>query len=170
MARQAVVTYGLPVDVSPTEALLEEVRWTAGHVAWLRGVVQSIDRDALTWGVTKKKAPAAELLDDDGDPAEIEMSAVSEVTEQAGVNVWLRLYLEERKHLVEVAATAVRIGIEERRVRLAEDQGQLLVLGLRWLFDELGLKTRQLERAHELTGRMLTALAAGQLPAGEGGG
>src|SRR5216110_3198844 len=36
LAEQAVATYGLPLDVSPTEALLDEVKWTAGHVAWLR--------------------------------------------------------------------------------------------------------------------------------------
>ena len=41
-AQQAVRTLGLPVDISPTEALLEEVRWTAGHVAWLRSRVQEL--------------------------------------------------------------------------------------------------------------------------------
>src|ERR1022692_962003 len=35
-ATQAVKTYGLPRDISPTDALLEEVRYSAGHVSWLR--------------------------------------------------------------------------------------------------------------------------------------
>jgi hypothetical protein len=165
-ARAAVVTYGLPRDISPTEAILEEVRWTAGHVAWLRGIVQAIDPLALTWGVTKRKAPAADVMDEDGprDPADIELAALPEVTEEAGVNVWLKLYLEERRHLVDVAATAVRIGIEERRVRLEEEKGALLVVGLQWLFAELGLSTRKLELANRLAIDMLRALAAGQPP------
>ena len=41
-AAHAVQTLGLPVDISPTEALLEEVRWTAGHVQWLRARVQEL--------------------------------------------------------------------------------------------------------------------------------
>lgn len=49
-AREAVKTYGLPVDVSPTEALLEEVRWTAGHVQWLRAWVQELEQSRLVWG------------------------------------------------------------------------------------------------------------------------
>jgi hypothetical protein len=36
-ARKAVVTYGLAIDIGPTEALLQEVHVTAGHVAWLQG-------------------------------------------------------------------------------------------------------------------------------------
>lgn len=152
-ARAAVVTYGLPVDISPTEAILEEVRWTAGHVAWLRGIVQALDPKALTWGETKR---ADDVL------------LGQKATEEAAVNIWLKLYLEERRHLVDVAATAVRVGIEERRVRLEEEQGALLVAGLRWFIGELGLSARKLELANELAVRMLRSLAAGQPPAIEG--
>src|SRR5579862_2678389 len=49
LARKAVVTYGLPRDISPTDALLEEVRYTAGHVAWLRERVAELEQNDLVW-------------------------------------------------------------------------------------------------------------------------
>jgi hypothetical protein len=42
-AREAVAAFGLSRDVTPTEALLEEVRWSAGHVEWLRNRIAEFD-------------------------------------------------------------------------------------------------------------------------------
>src|SRR5689334_20738736 len=47
-ARQAVATYGLPRQVPPDVALLEEVHRTAGHVEWLGQLVQLADTTQLT--------------------------------------------------------------------------------------------------------------------------
>src|SRR5438874_535830 len=79
LAEQAVKTYGLSIDVSPTDALLEEVRWTAGHVAWLRARVQEVEQDALIWGRTKRE-----------DHGATEFPGINE-TEQAAPSVWLDL-------------------------------------------------------------------------------
>ena len=145
-AQQAVRTLGLPVDISPTEALLEEVRWTAGHVAWLRSRVQELaeepthrhvsfdgededlletpgQRGALTWGTTKVKTGG----DDAG------------TTQEAKPSVWYELYTRERAHLIRVCSEAIRAGVEERRVRLAEQQGDLLALAIRQILDAFGL-------------------------------
>jgi len=43
MAQQSVATLGLPRDVDPQQALLEEVHRTAGHVAWLSDLVGDLD-------------------------------------------------------------------------------------------------------------------------------
>lgn len=142
-AQRAVRTLGLQVDVSPTEALLEEVRWTAGHVAWLRDRVQELaeepthrfdgedediletpgQRGALTWGTTKVKTGG----DDAG------------TTQEAKPSVWYELYTRERTHLIKVCGAAIRAGAEERRVRLAEQQGDLLALALRRILGAFGL-------------------------------
>ena len=144
-AQQAVRTLGLPVDISPTEALLEEVRWTAGHVAWLRSRVQELAeepthrhvsydgedeelletprRGALTWGTTKVKTGG----DDAG------------TTQEAKPSVWYELYTRERTHLIKVCDAAIRAGVEERRVRLAEQQGDLLALAIRQILEAFGL-------------------------------
>ena len=122
-AQQAVRTLGLPVDISPTEALLEEVRWTAGHVAWLRSRVQELESGDLSWGTTKVKTGG----DDEG------------TTQEAKPSVWYELYTRERAHLIKVCDAAIRAGVEERRVRLAEQQGDLLALAIRRILEAFGL-------------------------------
>jgi hypothetical protein len=171
-ARAAVVTYGRPIETTGVDALLDELRWTFGHVVWLRDQVQSLDPGVLVWGLSKRKSAAAELIEEDRDgprdPDEIELAALPEVTETAGVSVWVKLYQEERKHLVDVAERCVRIGIDERKVRIAEQQGQLLVGGLQWLFGQLQLSERKAELANRLVLVMLRSLNAGHIPPIEG--
>ncbi len=147
-AEQAVQTYGLPVDVSPTEALLDEVKWTAGHVAWLRQQVQAIERDALVWGKTEEvDKGAGEFVGVD-------------VTHAAAPNVWLDLYYKERRHLLDVCKAAIQAGVEERRVRLAEQQGQLLASVIRAILDDLGLSAEQQAKVATVVPRHLRAVAA----------
>jgi hypothetical protein len=130
-ARKAVVTFGLPRDISPAEALLEEVRYSAGHVAWLRQRVAELEADDLVWGVRE----------------EVEKNATefqgTDTTSAAAVNVWLELYYRERKHLVEVTKAAISAGIEERRVRLAEAQGEIVVEVIRRILGRLELSESQ---------------------------
>lgn len=149
-ARRLVDTYGVKVQTTATEALLEEVQWTAGHVAWLRERVQEIEtaagggESALVWGVTRRKSGG----EDWGE------------TEEAAPSIWLKLYQQERTHLVRVCAEAIKAGIEERRVRLAEQQGELVAAAIKRILDELHLTREQLERVPEIVPRHLRAIAA----------
>lgn len=174
-AEAAVVTLGLPVDVSPSDALLEEVRWTAGHVQWLRRQVQALDdqrthyavpegseedfealsthpnhaRHGLTWGTTKvvdKQSSEAPGVD---------------TTESAGPSIWYELYDRERKHLVTVCTAALRAGVEERRVRLAEAQGEQVAGAIRAILADLGLTSDQQAKVSEVVPRHLRVLAGG---------
>src|SRR5689334_1075732 len=54
IAVKAVQTLGLPVDIGPGEALLEEVQRTAGHVAWLSKQVAAMEAGELVWGMTEE--------------------------------------------------------------------------------------------------------------------
>ncbi|MCV2395942.1 hypothetical protein OEB99_16625 [Actinotalea sp. M2MS4P-6] len=168
-AERAVATLGLAVDISPTEALLEEVRWTAGHVQWLRGKVQELDearhladhaeedddaeiesaigdgRHALVWGTTKVKSGG----DDAG------------TTQEAKPSIWYALYAAERAHLVTVCAAAIKAGVEERRVRLAEQQGDLVATVIRRILDALNLTPTQLEQVPVVVPRELRAITGG---------
>ena len=130
-ARKAVVTFGLPRDISPTDALLEEVRYTAGHVAWLREQVQALEAADLVWGLTEEAHKGATEF-----PG-------TDRTEAAKPNVWLELYYRERKHLVDVTKAAIAAGIEERRVRLEEAKGQLVADIIRRITGRLGLSAEQ---------------------------
>lgn len=113
MAQQAQATYGLPREVDPHTALLEEVHRTAGHVAWLALVIQSYeDPESLTYGKTTEL-----LRGDSWGKAPIRHAAPA---------VWLDLYSRERRHLTDVCKTAIACGLAERHVKLAEEQGQML--------------------------------------------
>lgn len=149
-ARQLVETYGRKIETTAVDALLDEVQWTAGHVAWLRQRVQEIEtgesvegEQPLVWGVTKRKTGG----DDRG------------VTEEAAPNIWLRLYQTERTHLVKVCAEAIRAGIEERRVRLAEQQGALVADVIRQILGDLNLSAEQEARVADVVPFRLRALA-----------
>ena len=130
-ARKAVETYGLPRDISPTDALLEEVRYSAGHVAWLRAKVAELEAADLVWGVTEEVDKQASEF------------AGTDTTRAAAVNVWLDLYFRERKHLLDLTKTAISVGIEERRVRLAEAQGALMNDVIRRILGRLSLTADQ---------------------------
>lgn len=123
-ARQAVVSYGLARSVEPHAALLEELHRTAGHVAWLQQKVYEL---------------GAEHGDDAlHGPVGGGQGAIPEEKP----NIWLGLYQEERKHFAHVAKTCIAVGIEERRVQLAEQQGQLIAQVLRGVLQDLGVADR----------------------------
>jgi hypothetical protein len=128
---EAVKTYGLPRDIDPTDALLEEVHYTAGHVAWLRTQVQALEPAALVWG-----------LKEQSDKGATEFPG-TDTTHAAMVNMWLEQYRWERKHLLELTKTAISVGIEERRVKLAEAQGSLMNDVIRRILARLSLTPDQ---------------------------
>lgn len=150
-ARTLVETYGRKIETTATEALLDEVQWTAGHVAWLRERVQEIETgaepgsdNALVWGKTKEKSGGQDYG----------------TTEEAAPNIWLKLYQQERAHLVKVCSEAIRAGIEERRIQLAEQQGVLVAQAIRAILADLGLTAEQQARVPEVVPRHLRALAS----------
>lgn len=149
-ANRAIATYGLPRDIDPHDALLEEIARTAGHVDWLANVIAQLDRDAIAFGVHSVETGRGEKGD------------IDKTTLQAGVAVWVDLYQRERKHLVDVCKAAIGAGIAERQVRLAEQQGQLIAEVLRQVIGdpELGLDPGRQEVARRVAARHLRALPA----------
>ena len=143
-AVEAVATYGLPAEVDPQDALLEEVHRTAGHVRWLADLVADIERGDLVWGMTREK--------DGGDDRG--------TTWEAGPNVWLDLYHRERAHLVKVAKAAIDAGIDERRVQMAEAQGEAIVQVLRATLTDLGVEVTP--EVASTVGRHLRAIEGGK--------
>jgi hypothetical protein len=126
-AERAVATFGLPRDIDPHEALLEELHRTAGAVAWLGAVVAELETGDVVWGKVREKVGG----DDRG------------TTHEAGVNTWVRLWQAERAHLVAVSAQCIKAGIDERRMQLAEGAGEQLAGVLRAVFGRLDLSEGQ---------------------------
>ena len=146
-ARQAAETLGLLIDISPEQALLDEVQRAAGMVAFYQARVEEVadgGNDQLVWGHTKSKMGG----DDEGE------------TWEAGPVVWLQLFNEERDRLVKVCAAALRAGIEERRVKLAEQQGILVAAVIRRILVRLNLTDIQQGLVATVVPEELRALTA----------
>lgn len=146
-AEKAAARLGLLVDVSPEQALLDEVRRAAAMVTYYGQRVQQLEannRESLVWGVTREKTGG----DDRG------------TTWEAGPNVWLRLWNDERDRLTRVATAALKAGIEERRVRLAENHGQLVAGVIRRVLDRLQLTDTQAQLVATVVPQELRALEA----------
>lgn len=137
-------TYGLPVDIDPADALLQEVHRTAGHVAWLGAVVAQLRKGDLGWGVTKVKLGG----DDYG------------TTYESKHNIYLGMYNQERKHLVSVTSAAIKAGVEQKRLTLETQRAELIVTMLGDIFDSLDLTPEQATKLEELVPKALTAIAA----------
>ncbi|MGP3914352.1 hypothetical protein [Nonomuraea sp. 10N515B] len=146
-ARRDVATYGLPVEIEPGLALLQEVHRTAGHVAWLGAKIAEMDPDDLVWGVTE------EIDKGSGEFAGVD------TTRAAKPNAWLQLYREERKHLVDVCAAAKRAGVDEAIIKLTEQQGALIAGAISQILDALELTAGQRARVPEVVPRVLLAIA-----------
>lgn len=131
--RDHVATFGLPVRTTPTDALLEEVYRTAGHVRFLEDLVSNL--------------PSTEDL--------------KQLVEDKGMlwerpSVWIELYHTERKHLVAVTTAAIKCGIAERLVRLEESKAELLAQAIKGMLDELDVPLT--EATFKVVSRHLRAL------------
>lgn len=147
LATAAVVTFGLPRTVDPRDALLEEVYRSAGAVDWLHQQVQALEAKDVVWGKSEEVEKQA-----------TEFSG-TDTTHKAAINVWVELWQKERAHLVKVAKEAINCGIEERRVRLAEQQGSMLAAAIKAILGDLNLNAEQKALVSEVVPRHLRAVA-----------
>lgn len=114
---------GEPLDIGPAEALLWRVRKIAREVADLDEVVAALQREELVWGTVSEEA-----FDAGNGPAVKTVKA-------ARLNTWLVLRAQREAALQSACEAALRANIEERLVRLAEQQGALIY---RFALDMLG--------------------------------
>lgn len=100
MARQQTpAPLGGPREVEPNDALIAEIHRTVGHVEALGAIVDAIPTDQLVEGVTKTVETAGEEF------------TTRTVTTATAPNVWLRLYREERRHLLDACRAASACGV-----------------------------------------------------------
>lgn len=105
--------YGSPLDIDPHTALLMEVQRTAGHVEWLRQLVNDIHEAQQ------------------GEAKKIDISLVQYTPMGIQPSVWIQMYQEERKHLIRVCEAAIKAGVAEKTVQIAQEQAQMLAMVLK---------------------------------------
>lgn len=127
-----------PIDTDPAQALLDLVSTAAGEVAyWAARVDEIQDRDEkrLTSGLTK----ITEGKDRGG------VTTLRTVETVAAIEY--RMWTAAQDRLAQYATAALRAGVEERRVRIAEDLGSHMVGLIRRVLDRLDLQAWQEELA-----------------------
>ena len=108
-AAAQVTRLGARTDISPADALLDLVHWTAGEVAYWRTQVEALDREALTWGVTRIKDGGQDYG----------------TTAEARPNVAYVMLGQSSDRLASYCVAALKAGVDERRVQLAQRQGEV---------------------------------------------
>jgi len=142
LARRECTRLGIPIETDPGEALLDAVAECAGNVAVYRELVQQLP---------VHPEPDEYIADErgggrwrQGDPGiygrTYHVSGVP--TGEAKPHVLVALYNSERARLVEVAAAALRAGVEDRRIRIAEHQAHMLSEVIRGALRDLGIADR----------------------------
>jgi hypothetical protein len=122
-AEQLVRTFGTPVaNADPGVIILERISVLAGHVRWLQTRVENLQEEEVVWGTTIIKTGGQ----DEGS------------TEAAAPNVWVTLYDRWSGQLTRLCIDALKVGLKEREVRIAEQQGAAICTLLDGLLTELG--------------------------------
>ena len=149
-AAKAAQRLAQPIETDPSQALLDLVSSAAGEVAYWRNRVDEIqDRDEkrLTSGLTK----ITEGKDRGG------VTTLRTVETIAAIEY--RMWTAAQDRLAQYATAALRAGVEERRVRIAEDQGALVAQVIRRILDRLDLSEWQAEMVGSIVPEELRALS-----------
>jgi len=151
-ARRQLELFGAPRAVDPSQALLDLVHWTAGEVEFWRSRVRELaiaDQQALTWGETK-----IERGTDKGQPKDV-------TTAESKPHMYYVMLYAAQDRLSQYATAALRAGVEERRVRLAEQQGDLVAMAIRRILAALDLTPAQEALVTKVVPRELRAITDG---------
>lgn len=177
IARRECERLGLPIRIDPGEALIQEVWESAGNVAFYRQLVQELSAypEPDRYVSAEEAREEADELGVPEDPDEeqgghwrrgepgvygLTYHVSGLPTGEAKPHVLVQMYNDERKHLAAVAAAALKAGVEERRVRIAEDLGERIAEFSRALIAELGLDPSS-EPARAAFHKHLTVITGG---------
>lgn len=134
------------LNVTPWEALLGEVRRTAGTVAWLdRKIAEAPDDDSLLQTSNEKDPVTGQL--------------------RVGYRKWYDMRLEERRHLARVSKMAIDAGVAQQLVNHFALQGETVARVLTQVLGQLGLSDDQEERADQILRQTLLQLDADAMEA-----
>jgi hypothetical protein len=122
LRRGLAAAYGENVPhIDHRDAMLRAVSWKYAEVLALRAKVAELDDADHIWGRTREKTGG----EDYG------------TTEEAKPHIWWTMLRQAEEQLVKFAAAASAAGCEERRIALAEQQGDMLAGALRTILDTL---------------------------------
>ena len=134
---------GLVLDVDPLDALVESVHEAAANVAVLRLELAELRVQVSADGAIAVPDPKTGRF-------------------EARVHVLVALYNDERDRMVRYAKLCLDAGVDERRVRLAEAQGQLLARVVQAAVDACDPTPQERAAATQAAARVMRQIGAGE--------
>jgi hypothetical protein len=126
-----VRAYGGPVKVNPTDALMQELYRTQGHVLWLAEQVTNNAPDELArafWEYRRSTEVPSGFKE-----------TVETHADHGYAGVWLDLYMKERAHLAKICQIAITLDLDTRRLQLDEKMAAVFAAAVTGLCQDLGL-------------------------------
>jgi len=136
------------VTITPQEALMEEVRRSVAMVRYLQSQIS-------TWNPAVGDMGALPTLTDE---TSLGSAAPTDAAE------WLRLYREERAHMVRVSKMAIDAGVSMLMVRLAQEQGMLVASAVKRILDSLQLSPDQAALVPSVVPKILGEISQQSFP------
>jgi hypothetical protein len=162
LARREQQIMGAPLSIEPQDAILECIRIAAGEVSYASGRVAELEADDAV-GPVLTRSLRREVTDKDG--TEGEESEVSGALDEdirfgpPALHIWITVRRQAMDRLVQYSFAALKAGIEERRVTVAEQQGMLLAQAIQGILRELGVADRP--EVGTIVRRQLSLIAGG---------
>lgn len=143
-------------DLGPHEVLLEEVRRSVAMVRW-------IEERIANWNIVD----LATLRDLPTDAKDRELAGLPALQTETfkgtpmatDAHSWLIVYRDERAHMIRVSKLAIDSGVQERLVRIAEQQGEMLTVAIRAILAALSLSPEQQELVPQVVPQILRQIA-----------
>lgn len=162
LATQACNRLGIAIEKDPGEALLGELWETVGNVAFYRDLVT----DLPAHPGDDVYVPSDDERKGHWQRGEVGLYGRTyhlsgAPTGEAKPHILVQLYNAERKHLKDVAAEALKAGVEQRRVEIEQERATLVADVMRAIFDdpELGLDREQRHAGMRVAARHLRAVS-----------
>lgn len=134
LARREMAVMGRPLPIEPHQAILECIRIAAGEVAYASERIAELQPSDAVGPVTSRVDRP--LKEEKG--AESADYRVEEVHEgPPALHVWVQVRQSAMDRLVNYSSAAIKAGIEERQVKLAEGQAHLVVAVIRGVLEQV---------------------------------
>jgi len=163
MMNRALSEFGLEVETTAEDALLNCLYRAHGTVMFYRHQVRLLSKDQMVYGTESIKRtirPIAPALQAGGPTHTQEDTTIAKPI----VNIWVRLLQDAEKHLLAVASKVAELNIEHRRVALAEEQGAFMFKLLQVVVRKLGMDPED-ERLPTIIPEAIEELTSGELDA-----
>ncbi len=164
-AHKASMMWAQPrATVEVTQLLLEHIRVSAGLTDWYRSrvelVIETDGTDALVQGIQSVQEITGYVADEGGQLRRGRSYRGGETTTVVApaVNVWLKLYNEERDRCARLCKEAATLGIERRLIERESRLAALIGSAIRRLLDGLDLDAEQIARIPDLARRFLAEI------------